>query len=295
MVLTIRDAIDRAVERLRDAGVDSPQRDAEEMAAFALGVGRHQLDDLVELAGASARFEALVEQRAQRVPLQHLVGRVRFRSIELLVGPGVFVPQPETESVVAWAVDALARSRVSSPLVVDLCTGSGTIALAVANETPGARVHAVEKDPSAVEWTRRNAAARAAAGDATVTVHLGDAADALPELDGSVDMVLSNPPYVAAHELDGVAPEVRDHDPLVALMAGHDGLDLVRIVERSARRLLRPGGLLVIEHSDRQGATAPALLEAVGGWREIADHTDADGLDRFVTARWSPSTGGRRP
>lgn len=279
-------AVRSAARRLDEAGVDSPQHDARALAVHVLGLnGPGDLvlvDDLGERAPA---YDELVARRAARVPLQHLVGSVGFRYIELEVGPGVFVPRPETEAVVGWAVEAL--KGVDAPLVVDLCTGSGTIAFALANEVPGVTVHAVERDPDALAWTRRNAANRVAAGDPEVHLHLGSAEDALPELDGQLDLVASNPPYVATTEAHIPDPEVLDHDPGIALWAGEDGLDVVRLVEQAARRLLKPGGLLVVEHSDRQGRTAPALLEQVGGWTEVEDHVDQLGRDRFVTARWA--------
>jgi release factor glutamine methyltransferase len=226
----------------------------------------------------------LVSRRAQRVPLQHLVGSVGFRYIELEVGPGVFVPRPETESVVQWAVDAVRNEGWTTPLIVDLCTGSGTIAFALANEVPGATVHAVERDADALTWTRRNAANRLAAGDPEVHLHLGSVEEALLDRDGCFDLVVCNPPYVATNEAHLPDPEVVDHDPHIALFAGDDGLDVIRLVERAARRLLRPGGLVVVEHSDRQGETAPALFQHEG-WAEVADHQDLTGRDRFLTAR----------
>jgi release factor glutamine methyltransferase len=290
-------ALRTATATLAEAGVDSPRVDAEELAAHVLGVRRGQLLLRNALDEAQAdRLGGLAAERARRVPLQHLVGRAGFRHLELEVGPGVFVPRPETESVVQWAVDALARMRaeegVATPLVVDLCAGSGTIALALANEVPGAVVHAVERSPEAMDWTKRNVDIRAGAGDPEVTLHLADAAEALPELDGTVDLVASNPPYVAVTETHIPDPEVLDHDPGVALWAGEDGLDVVRVVEATARRLLRPGGLVVVEHSDRQGGSAPALFRDAGGWADVADHRDLAGRDRFVTARWTGSTSG---
>jgi release factor glutamine methyltransferase len=219
-----------------------------------------------------------VGRRADRVPLQHLTGRAPFRYLDLEVGPGVFVPRPETESVVQWAVDALRDAE--APLAVDLCTGSGAIALSLATELAGARVHAVEVDPVAFEWARRNDR------EGVVAWHLGPVEGCLPDLDGSVDLVASNPPYVAEDEAHLPEPEVVDHDPHVALFAGDDGLAVIREVERAARRLLRPGGLVVVEHSDRQGETAPEVFEKAGGWSEVADHEDLTGRPRYVTARW---------
>lgn len=287
---TLRAVLNAASARLGAAGVASPEHDARALAVHVLGLRKPS--DLLLADGfdavQAAAYDDLVTRRAERVPLQHLTGSVGFRHLSLEVGPGVFVPRPETESVVQWALDALKRDGVASPLCVDLCAGSGTIAFALANELPGARVHAVERDEVALRWTARNAANRAKAGDPEVQLHLGSAEDALPEFDGMLDLVISNPPYVATHEAHLADPEVVDHDPHVALFAGADGLDVIRLVERAARRLLKPGGLVVVEHSDRQGESAPALLAQAGGWTEIADHQDYAGRDRFVTARWSP-------
>lgn len=287
---SLRTAVRSAGDRLAAAGVDSPEHDARALAVHVLGLAKPAdlllVDDLDD--EQEAAFDDLVSRRADRVPLQHLTGTVGFRRIELEVGPGVFVPRPETESVVQWAVDALARAGLQRPVAVDLCTGSGTIAFALAHEVPGITVHAVERDPGALAWTRRNAAARAAAGDPAVQLHEGDVADCLPGMDGAFDLVVSNPPYVATTERHLPAPEVVDHDPEIALFAGADGLDVVRLVEQAARRLLTPGGLVVVEHSDRQGLSAPALFEQAGGWAEVTDHRDLAGRDRFVTARWSP-------
>ncbi|HWH29789.1 MAG TPA: peptide chain release factor N(5)-glutamine methyltransferase [Mycobacteriales bacterium] len=288
---TVRPAVRAAAERLADAGVASPDHDARALALHVLGLRRPSDLLLVDAFDDEqlAAFDDLVGRRARREPLQHLTGTVGFRHLELEVGPGVFVPRPETESVVQWAIDALACEGGSAPVVADLCTGSGTIAFALAHEVPGITVHAVERDPGALAWARRNAARRVEAGDPEVVLHHGDVADCLPGLDGALDLVISNPPYVAEGERHLPEPEVVDHDPEIALFAGVDGLDVVRLVERAARRLLRPGGLVVVEHSDRQGRTAPALFRDAGGWAEVADHQDLLGRDRFVTARWEPA------
>ncbi len=273
-----------ATERLEAAGVASPRWDAEQLAALVVGVQRAKLATVGSLPAEQARrLSDLVARRCARVPLQHLVGSVGFRRIDLLVGPGVFIPRPETELVAGVAVER-ARAAGEAPVVVDLCSGSGAIALAVANEVPGARVHAVELDPDALGWLARNAAERRRAGDHAIEVHHGAARDALPELDGGVDVVVSNPPYVALPELADVEPEVRDHDPHVALVAAEDGLAVIGDVVASAARLLRPGGWVVIEHSDRQGESVPALLRA-GGWRDVADHPDLAGRPRYTTGR----------
>jgi release factor glutamine methyltransferase len=258
--------------------------DAELLLAAVLAVPRARLLTLDDVPGeAAARFAELLEQRAARVPLQHLTGTAPFRHVELAVGPGVFVPRPETELVAGWAIDRIAG--LTAPTVVDLGAGSGAIALAVAHEHPGARVVAVERDAGAVGWTRHNAAARAAAGDTPVEVLTGDMTDPglLTDLDGTVDVVVSNPPYVP----DGarLPREVADHDPPLALWGGPDGLDVVRGLLVTAARLLHPGGWLGIEHADQQGSALPALVRAHGGFTEVTDHPDLAGRPRYTTAR----------
>jgi release factor glutamine methyltransferase len=260
--------------------------DAELLMSAVLGVPRARLLTLVDVPGdAATRFADLVEQRASRVPLQHLTGTAPFRFIDLAVGPGVFVPRPETELVAGWVLDRVAGQP--APTVVDLGSGSGAIALAVANEHPGARVVAVEADAGAIEWTRHNAAARAAAGDTPVEVLAGDMTDPclLPGLDGSVDVVVSNPPYVPD---DAVLPrEVAEHDPPLALWGGPDGLDVVRGMLTVAARLLQPGGWLGIEHADQQGGAVPAVVRAHGGFTDVEDHPDLAGRPRYTTAQRS--------
>jgi release factor glutamine methyltransferase len=258
--------------------------DAELLLAAVLDVPRARLLTLDDVPDDAAdRFGVLLEQRADRVPLQHLTGRAPFRHLELAVGPGVFVPRPETEQLVGWALDQLAG--IADPVVVDLGAGSGAIALSLAHEHPRARVTAVERDAGAIEWTRHNAAVRAAAGDRPVEVLAGDMTDPelLRDLEGTVDLVVSNPPYVP----DGarVPREVADHDPPLALWGGPDGLDVVRRLLVTAARLLRPGGGLGIEHADAQGSALPALVRAHGDFIDVADHPDLAGRPRFTTAR----------
>ncbi|WP_211247771.1 peptide chain release factor N(5)-glutamine methyltransferase [Cryptosporangium arvum] len=269
-----------AVRRLTDAGVASPRFDAEELAAFVLGVPRGRLLLASFDRAAAARYDELVAERARRVPLQHLTGLAGFRHLELAVGPGVFVPRPETELLAGWAVD-----HAPGSVVVDLCTGSGAIALAVANECPDATVYGVEREELALAWARRNAQTRHAAGDRPITLVHGDATspDVLAELDGTVDVVVTNPPYVP----DGstVSPEVAEHDPAAALWGGPDGLDVVRRLLVRAAALLRPGGVLGIEHADVQGESLPALVRRHPAFTDVADNSDLADRPRFTTAR----------
>jgi release factor glutamine methyltransferase len=273
----LRGTIAAAIARLGAAGVASPAYDAEELAAYVLGLPRSRLalvDRLPE--PAATRYAELVELRAARVPLQHLTGVAGFRRLDLAVGPGVFVPRPETEVLVEWALARLAPGN----LVVDLCAGSGAVALAIADEAPGVTVHAVEREQHALAWAVRNVEATGL----PVTLHRGDVADPalLAALAGIVDLVTANPPYIPLGAT--VEPEVAEHDPPAALWGGEDGLDVVRAVERAAGRLLRPGGLVVVEHADAQGESVPAVF-ARAGWAGVADHPDLVGRPRFTTAR----------
>ncbi|KOV62107.1 SAM-dependent methyltransferase [Streptomyces sp. NRRL WC-3618] len=268
----------QATQRLADAGVPSPRNDAEELAAFVHGVKRGTLHTVKDV-DFDARYWEVIARREAREPLQHITGRAFFRYLELQVGPGVFVPRPETESVVGWAIDAVRAMDVVEPLIVDLCTGSGAIALALAQEVPRSRVHAVELSEDALAWTRKNMEG------SRVDLRQGNALDAFPDLDGQVDLVISNPPYIPLTEWEYVAPEARDHDPELALFSGEDGLDLIRGLERTAHRLLRPGGVVVVEHADTQGGQVPWIFTEERGWADAADHPDLNNRPRFATAR----------
>ena len=275
---TPRAAVREAAARLTAAGVASPEHDAAELLAHVLGTTRSRLPLLDDVpSDAAAAFDALVERRAAREPLQHLTGVSWFRHVELAVGPGVFVPRPETELLAGWAVEQ--AQPLDEPVVVDLCTGSGAVAKALAHEVPHARVHAVELDPAAHAWAERNLAGTG------VELRLGDMATAFPELDGGVDVVTCNPPYVPLEAWESVAPEARDHDPHLALFSGDDGLEAMRVLERRAALLLRAGGVVGAEHADLQGESAPGVFSGSGRWHEVRDHPDLTGRARFLTAR----------
>ncbi len=282
----LRDLLATATRRLADAGIDSARVDAELLAAHVLGTSRGQLPLVDDVTPPQAqRLRLLVARRVAREPLQHITGHAPFRHLELAVGPGVFVPRPETELVAQAAIDELVElSELGRPgLAVDLCAGSGAIAVALASEVPGTRVVAVELDPVAHSYAIRNVTALGLSG--SVEVVLGDAATALSGLDGTVDVVVSNPPYVPLTQAPRLDPEVREHDPPVAVFGGPDGLDGPRTVVGAARRLLRPGGLLVVEHDDTHGEAAPALVADRVEWAQPTDHADLAGRPRFLTVR----------
>jgi release factor glutamine methyltransferase len=306
-VPTARALLDEAVQALRAAGVSSPEVDAELLLAHVTGRQRgtlRLLDPPVD-PGQAAVFGDLVAQRAQRIPLQHLTGRAPFRHLELLVGPGVFVPRPETELVVDLVLAHLRAGASAEPVLVDLCTGSGALALALATEVPGSAVHAVERAPGALDWAARNLAEHApvvAAAGSSVALQDADATTCaepggpLADLAGGVDVVVSNPPYIPDAAVPR-EPEVRDHDPHLALFGGTDGLAVIRPLAGQAARLLRPGGLLLVEHADVQGERAgeqgvPGVLRGLRdpaapdrpAWRDVVDHRDLAGRPRVTAA-----------
>jgi len=270
-------AVSEATAILRDAGVPSPRVDAELLADHLLNVGLGRLRAMM-LGDAPVPdgYAELVEERAGRVPLQHITGVAHFRYLELAVGPGVFIPRPETESVAQLVIDHL--KGMPSPRVVDLGTGSGAIAGSIAHEVPGAEVHAVEFSPFAHAWAAKNLA--------PLGVHLilGDLRDALPELNGTFDVVVSNPPYIPAEAIP-TEPEVALHDPPEALYGGGaDGMELPTAAAASAARLLRPGGYFVMEHAEVQAGWIAEMLRRTGNWTGITTHLDLNNKERATSA-----------
>lgn len=295
----LRAAIAAAAERLAEAGIDSARTDAELLAAHAAGTDRGRL--LLERTDPDflERLEVLVAERAKRVPLQHITGSTAFGAVKLEVGPGVFIPRPETEALLEWV---LVQSLPEQPLIIDVCTGSGALAIALAAQLPGARVVGVDDDPVALDYAHRNAAATKSTFGSVQLLN-GDATDPhlLSEFVGTVDVVVANPPYIPR----GVAlePEVSRHDPEHALFGGDDGLAVIAPIARRAADWLKPGGLLAVEHDDTTSAACVATIEAVGApldraFAEVRAHRDLTGRPRFVTARRTGDagmlTGGQR-
>ena len=280
-----------ATEILNQAGIESAHVDAALLLASVMHVERSQLSPFAEIPVVEAEtFHELISQRAKRIPLQHITGEAHFRHITLKVGSGVFVPRPETELLVEAGIEALCELELPRT-AVDLCAGSGAIALSLACEVLNTTVYAVEQSPEAFTWLTANVEAhrdRLAEVNSHVTCIKGDATDLglLSELAGKVDVVLSNPPYIP-DEMIPRDPEARDHDPAMALFGGPDGLDVARGVVRVAQMLLSPGGFFGMEHADVQGHSVSALLEEIGGWSDVEDHLDYNKLPRFTTAKRS--------
>lgn len=274
---SLRRAIDSAAAQLAEAGIDSARWDAEQLAAHLAGTDRGRLT-LLDSPGDDfyGRYRDIVAARSRRVPLQHLIGTAPFGPLVLHVGPGVFVPRPETEAMLAWAT---AQRLSPRPVIVDLCTGSGALAVALAHHHPGARIIGIDDSETALDYARRNAV-----GTAVEFVRADVATPGLlPELDGGVDMIVANPPYVP----DGAVlePEVAQHDPHRAVFAGPDGMAVIAPVVALAGRWLRPGGLLAVEHDDTTSSRTVEMVEGAGLFDDITARSDLAGRPRFVTAR----------
>jgi release factor glutamine methyltransferase len=274
---TLAAAVSEAAAILAEAGVPSPRVDAELLADHLLGVGLGRLRAMMlGNSPAPEGYDDLVAERAQRIPLQHITGVAHFRYLELAVGPGVFIPRPETESVVQLVIDHV--TGMEHPKIVDLGTGSGAIAGSIAHEVPGADVHAVEYSPFAHAWAAKNLAPLG------VKLVLGDLRDALPEHNGTFDVVISNPPYIPAEAIPN-EPEVALHDPPEALYGGGaDGMELPTAAAASAARLLVPGGYFVTEHAEVQAGWIKAMLSRSGVWKGITTHLDLNGKERATSA-----------
>ena len=278
----VRAELAAAAAKLSAAGIVSARVDAELLLCHLLGCDRTRLLLTDTLSQDDAeRFGRLLASRATGVPVQHLTGSAPFRHLELAVGPGAFIPRPETELLVELAAEHL----VPGATVVDLGAGTGAIALSVAHEFPVGRVIAVERSEGALHWLRINAERRRAAGDRPVEVVQADlaAAGLLDELAGTVSVVLANPPYVPESVRASLPAEV-SHDPDEAVFAGADGLSLMPALISLAARLLRPGGFLGIEHDDSHAASVSELLTSSGGWRAVTGRLDLTGRPRFATA-----------
>jgi len=283
-VTTVGTLVSDLADRFGRAGIESALADAELVVGHVTGWTRGEVATKAFMgaeleADVVARIELLAIRREAREPLQHITGEAPFRHLVLEVGPGVLVPRPETELVAEWAIEALRQVPTATPRAVDLGTGTGALALALASEVPNAEVYAIELFPLAAAWAERNIARY---GDGRVTLVRGDVATALPELDGTVDVVVANPPYIPDADKP-VDAEVLGYDPESALFGGPDGLRDIRVFIARAARLLRAGGTLVVEHADGQGAAVRAIA-AEAGFGMTTTHTDLLHRERALTA-----------
>ena len=281
--MLLSDLLDRGTELLASAGVESARVDAELLAAHVLGISRGELQSKLitnfEIEDTES-IDALFQKRSERIPLQHLTGLAYFRNLTLRVGPGVFIPRPETEGVAELAIQAL-RAVPGEPVAVDLCTGSGAIAISLASEVPSAKVYAWELNSESETLLTENISNH---GN-RVDLVMGDISaehELFDELAGTVDVVVSNPPYIPTWAVPKEL-EVKLHDPSLALYGGEDGMDVMKIVSRRALKLLKPGGFLVVEHADSQAKIVADLLQE-DGWTKIAGHQDLTARDRATSA-----------
>ncbi|MEE2854581.1 MAG: peptide chain release factor N(5)-glutamine methyltransferase [Actinomycetota bacterium] len=279
----LRRAIDDAAATLAEAGIDSARWDAEELAAHLAGTDRGRLgllrapdDDFL------GRYREVVAVRSRRVPLQHLLGTAAFGPVMLDVGPGVFIPRPETEALLEWATSQQLAPR---PVIVDLCTGSGALAVALAHHLPDARIIAIDNSDAALDYARRNTQGTA------IELLRADVTEPglLAELNARVDMVVANPPYVPDDAV--LDPEVTQHDPHQAVFGGPDGLAVTAPLVRLAGRWLRPGGLIAVEHDDTTSAQTVELFDRTGSFEDVRARRDLTGRPRFVTARRAAAPG----
>ena len=273
------DLNDRLAALLIAAGVDNARQESHWIAEDA-----RDEDQAFEWA----------ERRAAGEPLQYILGSVSFRRLKLRVGPGAFIPRPETELVAARVIDLLPRDGIA----VDLCTGAGPIALSIAQERPDVRVYATDFSREALDWARRNlesfsspesgrhtTAVGEGNGAPRIEFLLGSLFDPLPEsLRSKVDVLVANPPYIAYHERGSLPPDVIGHEPHEALFAAGDGLEVITAIAAHAVTWLRPGGSLVLEIGERQGAAVVALLRAKG-YTSVTVAPDLAGKDRVAEGR----------
>jgi release factor glutamine methyltransferase len=280
--MLISEALELATDKFSAAGILSPSVDAELLGCFILEASRSELT-LLAIAGEIfpenrlADFLEAVQRREKREPLQHISGLATFRHLELEVGPGVFIPRPETEQLVDLAIQKL--ESIQNPVIVDLCSGSGAISIALNTEVAASTVYSVELSKDAFSFLTRNYQRYGLDPNALRNENL---TTALEELEAGVDLVVSNPPYIP----DAAVPidlEVQLHDPALALYGGADGLDVIRQISTRAWYLLRPGGHLVLEHAHTQ---APAIGELLltQGWQEVVSASDLTGKDRMISA-----------
>lgn len=278
----IDELVGQGADALREAGVQTARLDAELLLQHALGLNRSEFLTLgnVELSPAERDvYFSLIERRCAREPLQYITGEAAFRNLILRVTPDVLIPRPETELVVGEVIFAV--KHMNKPKILDIGTGSGAIAIAVASEVPEAKVVATDISNAAVALAIENA--ETAGVTDRIRFLVSNYFGSLPsEYEESFNVVVSNPPYVSASEMSGLMPEVRDYEPAIALTPGRESLEPHRKIAAEAPRFLKTGGLLVLEVGAGTGNGGKEVLTATGHYREIELILDLAGQDRIV-------------
>jgi release factor glutamine methyltransferase len=279
--MTVKSALDSAVDRLAAAGVGSPRMNAELLLRFVLGCDRaylfaHPERELTDKE--QARYAEVIERRATGVPAQYITGHQEFWGLDFIVTPAVLIPRPETEHLIETVLSILQNSSGPSRRIVDVGTGSGCIAVALAKELSGAEIDAVDNSSAALEIARANAARHQL--DTRITFRQGDLLNGFPS--SHFDLVVSNPPYVGESESDQVQLEVRKFEPRSAVFAGHTGLEIIARLVPQASEALKPGGWLVMEVS---GTIVEGTQQLLREWNEVKVVNDLQAIPRVVAAR----------
>ena len=280
-----RQAVSAAVSELEKASVPEPVASAEVLLAELLDIGR--LDLLLRnptlTRDQQQSYEAWISRRKTREPVQRILGYAYFRNLKLKLNDEILIPRPDTESVVEAALECIDSSEARRR-VLDVGTGSGAIAIAIAQERPGCQVHATDTSEAALQI----AAANAADADVEVDFHHTDLVSGLGELEGDIDLLVSNPPYIKSRDIRGLGPEVRDWDPVVALDGGPDGLNFYRRLFAETPPLLKQGGHVVLEVGDGQAGEV-LDLGCRAGFTPLDSRPDLAGKTRAVRLRWKPA------
>lgn len=285
--LTVRDALSRAMQKLKDSGVSDERTEAEYLLSFALKVKRHDIylyPERVLSEKESSEFMDFIRKRALREPAQYITGETEFRGLIFKVSPEVLIPRPETELLVEEALDFL-KGFKDEEIVIDLCTGSGCVAVSIAKEREKTRVYAVDISKEALKVASLNAEKNGVAS--RITFFSGDLFTPLSGLKGKARVIVSNPPYVSKEDIEKLDPEIKDFEPMIALRGGVDGLEFIRRIIEGSPEYLLPDGRLMMEIGWGQAERVKEIILQHGLYRDIEIRKDLSGIERVVKARYA--------
>ncbi len=288
---TVKDALEWGVRRLNEGKIEEAEAEAEFLLTGLLEIKRHELftGGLKALAPAEAdRFASFISRRLAREPAQYITGKASFMGLDLKVTPATLIPRPETEGLVEIALKSAAALTLTiegEPVIIDLCTGCGCIAIAMARNLPGCRIYATDLSAEALDVARENVATHGV--ERRIKLLQGDLYEALKgaALNSKAGLILANPPYITEEDMGTLAPEVAEHEPASALYGGVSGLESIRRIIEGAGEWLSPGGSLIMEVGYDQGATVPGLVMATGDFEEARMATDLAGIERVLIAK----------